>query len=200
MLLHVSLYFQSKLWKKILGSWTLQRPPTPPDRHWSFHGYMYGTTTKRHDLGNKQKQRTWQSISDRDALTSPYQQVGFQPGCTCTHADEWKVTRVPPIPNSSNKSDPGNYHPISLLSVLSKIIEKHVRNLLVHHLEDFHPLSTQQWASPMVNPPLELYLLLLIAGTDYLTQGLTSALYFLTFIEKLLTQSPTDPYYRSSII
>ena len=28
---------------------------------------------------------------------------------------------------------------------------------------------------------LELYLLLLIAGTDYLTQGLTSALYFLTF-------------------
>jgi len=89
-------------------------------------------------------------------------------------------SRVPPIPKSSNKSDPGNYRPISLLSVLSKILEEHVRNLLVDYLEDFHPLSTQQWASPMVNPPLELYLLLLIAGTDYLTQGLTSALYFLT--------------------
>jgi len=32
----------------------------------------------------------------------------------------------------------------------------------------------------MVNPPLELYLLQLIAGTDYLTQDLIPALYFLT--------------------
>ena len=62
--------------------------------------------------------------------------------------DEWKIARVSPIPKSSDKSDksdPGNYRPISLLSVLSKLLEKHVRNLLVNHLEEFHPLSTQQW-------------------------------------------------------
>jgi len=49
----------------------------------------------------------------------------------------------------------------------------------------------------MVNPPLELYSLLLITGTDYLTQDLTSALYSLTLVKRS-TQSPTDPYYRSS--
>ena len=59
--------------------------------------------------------------------------------------DEWKVARVSPIPKSHNKSDPGSYRPISLLSVLSKLLEKHVRNLLVDHLEKFHPLSAQQW-------------------------------------------------------
>ena len=49
----------------------------------------------------------------------------------------------------------------------------------------------------MVNPPLELYSLLLITGTDYLTQDLTSALYSSTLVKRS-TQSPTDPYYRSS--
>ena len=50
---------------------------------------------------------------------------------------------------------------------------------------------------PMVNPPLEFYSLLLITGTDYLTQDLTSVLYSSTLVKRS-TQSPTDPYYRSS--
>ena len=53
--------------------------------------------------------------------------------------------RLPVSPKSHNKSDPGSYRPISLLSVLSKLLEKHVRNLLVDHFEEVHPLSTQQW-------------------------------------------------------
>ena len=52
--------------------------------------------------------------------------------------DEWKIARVSPIPKSHNKSDPGSYHPISLLSVVSKLLEKYVRDLLVDHLEEFH--------------------------------------------------------------
>ena len=56
--------------------------------------------------------------------------------------DEWKTAHVSPIPKSHHKSDPGSYCPISLLSVLSKLLEKHVRNLLVYHFEEFHPLST----------------------------------------------------------
>ena len=49
----------------------------------------------------------------------------------------------------------------------------------------------------MVNSPLKLYSQLLITGTDYLTQDLTSALYSSTLV-KCSTQSATDPYYRSS--
>ena len=36
--------------------------------------------------------------------------------------DEWKVARVTPIPKSDNHSDPGNCRPISLLSILSKLL------------------------------------------------------------------------------
>ena len=59
--------------------------------------------------------------------------------------DEWKVARITPIPKGGNASDPGNYRPISLLSILSKLLEKHVRNLLVKHFEEHCPLSVQQW-------------------------------------------------------
>ena len=47
--------------------------------------------------------------------------------------EAWKIACVSPIPKSCNKSDPENYRPISLLSVLSKLLEKHVRNLLFDH-------------------------------------------------------------------
>ena len=42
-------------------------------------------------------------------------------------------------------SDPGNYQPISLLFILSKLLEKYARNLLVKHFEEHCPLSVQQW-------------------------------------------------------
>jgi len=48
--------------------------------------------------------------------------------------DEWKMARVSPIPKSGNHSDPGNYRPISLLSLLSKLLEKHIHHLLATHL------------------------------------------------------------------
>ena len=59
--------------------------------------------------------------------------------------DELKVARITPIPKGGNASDPGNYQPISLLSILSKLLEKHVQNLLVKHFEEHVSLSVQQW-------------------------------------------------------
>ncbi len=43
--------------------------------------------------------------------------------------NEWKTARVSPIRKSGDLSDPENYRPISLLSLLSKLLEKHIRNL-----------------------------------------------------------------------
>ena len=55
--------------------------------------------------------------------------------------DEWKVARVSPIPKSGKSSDPTNYRPISLLSILSKLLEKHMRDLLIHHFQSFYRSS-----------------------------------------------------------
>jgi len=59
--------------------------------------------------------------------------------------EEWKTARVTPIPKSRDHSTPENYRPISLLSVLSKLLEMHIRNLLIDHLEKYYPLSAYQW-------------------------------------------------------
>ena len=59
--------------------------------------------------------------------------------------NEWKVSRVSPIPKSDNHSDPGSYRPISLLSILIKLLEKRIRNILLAHFEEHHPISTKQW-------------------------------------------------------
>jgi len=50
-----------------------------------------------------------------------------------------------------------------------------VRNLLVDHIEEFHPLSTQQWG--FTHGKSTTGALLAATGTDYSTQDLTSALY-----------------------
>ena len=57
----------------------------------------------------------------------------------------WKVSHVVPILKSSTMHDPKNYRPISLLSILSKILEKHIFSLILCHLEEFHPFSDSQW-------------------------------------------------------
>ncbi len=57
----------------------------------------------------------------------------------------WKKSSVVPIPKNHNISDPSNYRPISLLPVLSKILERHVFMLTMDHLQWNRPLSAFQW-------------------------------------------------------
>ena len=59
--------------------------------------------------------------------------------------DCWKVSLVVPVfKNVGERSTAKNYHPVSLLSVVSKIFEKLVNNRIIDHLEkcglfsDFH--------------------------------------------------------------
>ena len=48
----------------------------------------------------------------------------------------WKVSSVVPVfKNVEEKSTAKNYHPVSLLSVVSKVFEKLVNNRIVDHLE-----------------------------------------------------------------
>ena len=57
----------------------------------------------------------------------------------------WKLSTVVPIPKSGRSHSPDNYRPISLLSVLSKVLEKHIHTLIFNHLKQHYPLSDCQW-------------------------------------------------------
>ena len=57
----------------------------------------------------------------------------------------WKSARVVPIPKSTSKHSPSGYRPISLLSILSKLLEKHFHLLITDHLSEHHPLLDAQW-------------------------------------------------------
>ena len=60
-------------------------------------------------------------------------QLGRFPTC-------WK-TSVVPVPKSSKH----NYRPISLLPVVSKLLERHIREVVISHLNETFPLSNKQW-------------------------------------------------------
>ena len=58
--------------------------------------------------------------------------------------DDWKRAKVTPIYKSGNKSDVGNYRPISVLPIVSKIIERAVHNQLYKYVSTKGILSSAQ--------------------------------------------------------
>ena len=59
--------------------------------------------------------------------------------------DLWKDARVTPIPKGGDPTDLKNYRPISLLSILSKLLERHMYAVITSHLNSSCPLSDCQW-------------------------------------------------------
>ena len=57
----------------------------------------------------------------------------------------WKSASIVPIPKSTSKSNPSDYRPISLLSIVSKLLERYVYSLLWEHIIEHAPLSGSQW-------------------------------------------------------
>ena len=56
----------------------------------------------------------------------------------------WKEAIVVPIFKKGKRSDPANYRPVSLTSVVCKTMEKIVRKHIIHHLEQNKVMSEEQ--------------------------------------------------------
>ena len=65
---------------------------------------------------------------------------------TSTFPSAWKLARVIPIHKCGDRSNLSNFRPISILSALSKIMEKVVSNQLFSYLVENHVLSPEQYA------------------------------------------------------
>ena len=57
----------------------------------------------------------------------------------------WKIAKVVPIYKKGTTTDPANYRPISVLPVLSKVLEKAVHCQLMDYLEDENLLTDRQF-------------------------------------------------------
>ena len=58
---------------------------------------------------------------------------------------EWKLSHIVPIPKSTTNHDVASFQPISLLSLLSKCLERHFHKLLLKHLLTNNILSDAQY-------------------------------------------------------
>ena len=56
-----------------------------------------------------------------------------------------QLARITPVLKASDCTKVENYRPISILPILSKLLEWHIYNCLMKHLNDHHPLSDNQW-------------------------------------------------------
>ena len=60
----------------------------------------------------------------------------------------WKLSSIVPIPKSKNHTECSVYRPISLLYIVSKLLEKHIYSLLSCYLLESNPLSNHQMGIP----------------------------------------------------
>lgn len=56
----------------------------------------------------------------------------------------WKHANVTPIFKKGNKKDPGNYRPISITSLVGKLLQRIIRDVIVDHLDTNNLVSTEQ--------------------------------------------------------
>lgn len=57
---------------------------------------------------------------------------------------QWKEARVTPLHKGGDKTDPSHYRPISVLPVLSKLFERHIKSALSSHLDSLNILHPHQ--------------------------------------------------------
>ena len=69
----------------------------------------------------------------------------------------WILSSIVPIPKSKNRTECSAYRPISLLSIVSKLLEKHIYSLVFCHLLESNPLSNHQYGDSRLVKELWLH-------------------------------------------
>ena len=62
-----------------------------------------------------------------------------------TFPSDWKCSHIVPIPKTNSPSSPSDFRPISLLSIVSKVFERHIHNYLSDFCTHHHIISNCQF-------------------------------------------------------
>lgn len=92
-----------------------------------------------------------------------------------TWPEMWKGSSVVPLHKKNAKTEAKNYRPVSLLPVLSKVLETVVASRVTRHLERHHLLSNRQFGFRQGRSAADLHLLLSTEWSGALDQGKTTA-------------------------
>ena len=65
---------------------------------------------------------------------------------TGSFPDAWKQSNVTPVHKGGDADDPGNYHPISVVPIVARVLEKIIASQLSLYLESHHLLNDLQGA------------------------------------------------------
>lgn len=68
--------------------------------------------------------------------------LSYTTGCV---PSSWKTALVHPIPKKGDRSDPSNYRPIAITSLLSKVMERLINTQLLRYLEGHQLISDRQY-------------------------------------------------------
>ena len=88
-----------------------------------------------------------------------------------TWPSQWKEARVVPIHKKSSRADPSNYRPISLLSVVGKLLEAIIASKVTSFMETHHLLSPKQFGFRRGRSAADLLLLQSAAWNTALDGG-----------------------------
>ncbi|PKU45229.1 rna-directed dna polymerase from mobile element hypothetical protein [Limosa lapponica baueri] len=58
--------------------------------------------------------------------------------------EDWRKANVIPVLKKSRKEDPGNYRPVSLISIPGKVIEQLILDVISKHLEEKKVIGSSQ--------------------------------------------------------
>ena len=83
--------------------------------------------------------------STADAIASSVTSLFYLSIRSCRLPSSWKISSVVPIPKVWRPSATSDFSLISLLSLLSKVLEQHFHFLISEHIQTHCPLSSCQW-------------------------------------------------------
>ena len=71
----------------------------------------------------------------RASLSRPLSRLFYTSYSSEIYPSEWKLANVQPVPKNDSHSGPSNYRPVTMTSILAKIMQKIIKHNSMSHLE-----------------------------------------------------------------